>query len=179
VHLEPQTKSWNSGLEQNLEKQLKSVRWGSDYLEGHECLARRHGPGAAGYSIGRAANITYPPRGVTNQTTVTSNRAVLPPLLHRSRDHIYIYPRRESPHVPGTTAPTRRRILSDSDQAKARAEAIFKRKEQQASEAASAMTEYQAASVAIAQKIARLKTLRLAKEQAERTKKQTRSSIRD
>jgi hypothetical protein len=83
---------------------------------------------------------------------------------------------RESLHVEWTGAPKREANLSDSDQVKTRAEAIFKRKEQQAREGASAMAEHRAASIAIAEKTARLRALRLAKEEAERAKEQTRSA---
>ena len=55
-------------------------------------------------------------------------------------------------------------------EAKARAEAIFK-KENQLKEAAEAMAEYQAANRAIAERTARLRQLRLAKEAAEATGK--------
>ena len=55
-------------------------------------------------------------------------------------------------------------------EAKALAEAIFK-KENQLKEAAEAMAEYQAANRAIAERTARLRQLRLAKEAAEATGK--------
>jgi hypothetical protein len=54
------------------------------------------------------------------------------------------------------------------DEVKARAEATFIRKEQQTREGVKAMAEYKAASVAAAEKTARLKALRLAKEDADR-----------
>jgi len=52
-------------------------------------------------------------------------------------------------------------------EAKARAEAIFKKKENQLKEATAAMAEYQAANRALAERTARLRQLRLAKEAAE------------
>jgi hypothetical protein len=51
------------------------------------------------------------------------------------------------------------------DAAKAKAEASFKRKEQQAREGAIAMTEYLAAQVAERAKMEKLRALRLAKEE--------------
>ena len=56
--------------------------------------------------------------------------------------------------------------MSVSDAAKARAEAAFKRKETQAREGATAWTEYEAKSRAIAENMGRLRALRLAKEAA-------------
>ena len=56
-------------------------------------------------------------------------------------------------------------------EAKARGEAIFRKKETQLREAATAMAEYQAASQALAERTARLRQLRLAKEAAEATGK--------
>jgi hypothetical protein len=53
-----------------------------------------------------------------------------------------------------------------SDAAKARAEATFKRKEEQAREGAKAWAEYQAKSLAAAENMKRLRALRLAKETA-------------
>jgi hypothetical protein len=52
-------------------------------------------------------------------------------------------------------------------EAKARAEAIFKKKENRLKEATQAMAEYQAANRALAERTARLRQLRLAKEAAE------------
>jgi hypothetical protein len=52
-------------------------------------------------------------------------------------------------------------------EAKARAEAIFKKKENQLKEATAAMAEYQAANRALTERTARLRQLRLAKEAAE------------
>jgi hypothetical protein len=52
-------------------------------------------------------------------------------------------------------------------EAKARAEAVFKKKENQLKEATAAMAEYQAANRALAERTARLRRLRLAKEAAE------------
>jgi hypothetical protein len=57
-----------------------------------------------------------------------------------------------------------------NDEAKARAEALFIRREKQAQEGAKAMAEYQAARVAEEAKTARLRTARLARE-AERSKR--------
>jgi hypothetical protein len=59
------------------------------------------------------------------------------------------------------------RILSiDSDQAHRRAEALFKKKEQQAHEGQQAMAEYQAQIDATCEKTARLRALRLARDAA-------------
>ena len=57
--------------------------------------------------------------------------------------------------------------MSNSHEAKARAEANFKRKQDQAREGTKAWAEYQAQSRGVDDKIARLKALRLAKEAAE------------
>jgi hypothetical protein len=59
-------------------------------------------------------------------------------------------------------------LAKSSNEAKARAEASFKRKEQQAREGKQAMAEYEAAGKAMREKTARLKALRLAKEAADR-----------
>jgi hypothetical protein len=56
-----------------------------------------------------------------------------------------------------------------SDEARARAEASF-RKEERAKEGAKAMTEYQANSRIVREKTERLKALRLAKEAADRAR---------
>jgi hypothetical protein len=56
----------------------------------------------------------------------------------------------------------------DAQAAQARAEATFKRKEQQARDGKLAMNEYNAASNAMREKTARLRALRLAKEAADR-----------
>ena len=58
--------------------------------------------------------------------------------------------------------------MSVSDAAKARAEAAFKRKEEQARDGANAWAEYEAKSRAIAKNMERLRALRLAKEAAAR-----------
>ncbi|SRR6266699_7025349 len=58
--------------------------------------------------------------------------------------------------------------MSNSKEARARAEAIFKRKEQQAREGATAWAEYEAQRRAIAEKTERLRALRLAKEAADK-----------
>jgi hypothetical protein len=58
-------------------------------------------------------------------------------------------------------------MMSNSNEAKARAEASFKRKEEQAHEGANAWAEYQAQRRAVAKKTERLRALRLAKEAAE------------
>jgi hypothetical protein len=71
--------------------------------------------------------------------------------------------------------------VSNSSEAKARAEANFKRKEEQARESANAWTEYQAQFRGVDEKIARLKALRLAKEAAEaaaKGKKETQAPFR-
>jgi hypothetical protein len=57
--------------------------------------------------------------------------------------------------------------VSNSSEAKARAEANFKRKQDQVRESTKAWTEYQAQYRGVDEKIARLKALRLAKEAAE------------
>ena len=57
--------------------------------------------------------------------------------------------------------------MSNSKEARARAEAIFKRKEQQAREGAKAWIEYEAQRRAVAEKTERLRALRLAKEASE------------
>jgi hypothetical protein len=57
--------------------------------------------------------------------------------------------------------------VSNSKESKARAEASFKRKQEQAREGTKAWAEYEAQRPAVDEKIARLKALRLAKEAAE------------
>ena len=57
--------------------------------------------------------------------------------------------------------------MSNSKEAKARAEASFKRKQEQAREGTKAWAEYESQRRAVDDKIARLKSLRLAKEAAE------------
>jgi len=57
--------------------------------------------------------------------------------------------------------------VSNSNEAKARAEASFKRKQDRAREGTKAWAEYEAQRPAVDEKIARLKALRLAKEAAE------------
>ena len=57
--------------------------------------------------------------------------------------------------------------MSNSKEAKARAEASFKRKQEKAREGAMAWAEYEAQHRGVDQKIARLRALRLAKEAAE------------
>jgi hypothetical protein len=54
--------------------------------------------------------------------------------------------------------------MSNSKEAKTRAEASFKRKQEQAREGTKAWAEYEAQRRAVEEKIARLKALRLAKE---------------
>jgi len=56
--------------------------------------------------------------------------------------------------------------MSLSDAAKARAEAAFKRKEEQARDGANAWAEYEAKSRAVAKNMERLRALRLAKQSA-------------
>ena len=56
--------------------------------------------------------------------------------------------------------------MSVSDAARARAEAVFKRKEAQTRESAIAWAEYEAKSRAVAKNMERLRALRLAKEAA-------------
>jgi hypothetical protein len=58
-------------------------------------------------------------------------------------------------------------MVSSLNEKKARAEATFKRKQEQAREGAEAWTEYEAERRTVDEKIARLKALRLAKEAAE------------
>jgi hypothetical protein len=60
-------------------------------------------------------------------------------------------------------------LAARSDEARARAEASF-RKEERAKEGAKAMTEYQANSRIVREKTERLKALRLAKEAADRAR---------
>ena len=57
--------------------------------------------------------------------------------------------------------------MSNSKEAKARAEALFKRKEEQARQATKAWIEYEAQRRAVAEKTERLRALRLAKEAVE------------
>ena len=61
--------------------------------------------------------------------------------------------------------------MSNSKEAKARAEAAFKRKEQQAREGAKAWAEYETQRRAVAEKTERLRALRLAKKAVETTGK--------
>jgi hypothetical protein len=58
-------------------------------------------------------------------------------------------------------------VLNNAAETKTRAEAIFKKKEHQAREAAKAWAEYDAEARAVAERTARLRALRLAKEAAE------------
>jgi hypothetical protein len=58
-------------------------------------------------------------------------------------------------------------MMSNSKDARARAEASFKRKEEQARQGATAWAEYEAQRRAVAEKTERLRALRLAKEAAE------------
>jgi hypothetical protein len=58
-------------------------------------------------------------------------------------------------------------MVSNSKEAKARAEVSFKRKQEQAREGTKAWAEYESQLRAVDDKIARLKSLRLAKEAAE------------
>ncbi|MGH6674328.1 MAG: hypothetical protein ACRECV_20460 [Xanthobacteraceae bacterium] len=60
-------------------------------------------------------------------------------------------------------------MTTKSDEARARAEASF-RKEERAKEGAKAMMEYQANGRIVREKTARLKALRLAKEAADKTR---------
>jgi hypothetical protein len=60
------------------------------------------------------------------------------------------------------------------DQAKARAEASFKRKQEQATEGARAWAEYQAERRAVQERTERLRALRLEKEAREATAKKSR-----
>jgi hypothetical protein len=66
-------------------------------------------------------------------------------------------------------------LRSNSEDARARAEASFKRKERQAIEGAKAMAEYEAQLIAVRERTARLRALRLAK-QAEDAKRAKSSS---
>jgi hypothetical protein len=59
-------------------------------------------------------------------------------------------------------------MMSNSNEVKARAEASFKRKEEQAREGANAWAEYQAQRRAVAKKTERLRALRLAKVAADK-----------
>jgi hypothetical protein len=71
----------------------------------------------------------------------------------------------------GTIAPyfsfTKEKHMTDIEQAKARAEAVFKRKEEKARQGAEAWTEYEEQRRAELEKTERLRALRLAKEAAE------------
>jgi hypothetical protein len=58
-------------------------------------------------------------------------------------------------------------MMSNSKDARARAEASFKRKEEQARQATKAWIEYEAQRRAVAEKTERLRALRLAKQAAE------------
>jgi hypothetical protein len=60
------------------------------------------------------------------------------------------------------------KLRSDPEVALARAEAAFKRKEDQRREGEQAMAEYQAQAIAIREKTARLRALRLARDDAGR-----------
>ena len=60
-------------------------------------------------------------------------------------------------------------MATKAAEAKTRAEAIFKKRENQARQAAAAMTEYENAARAVSEKTQRLKLLRLAKEAADAT----------
>jgi len=62
----------------------------------------------------------------------------------------------------------RMNLANDTQEARNRAEANFKKKEQQVKEGAKAMAEYEANIIATRQKTERLRALRLAKEAAER-----------
>jgi hypothetical protein len=69
--------------------------------------------------------------------------------------------------------------MSVSDPARVRADAAFKRKEEQAREGAQAWAEYEAKSRAVAENTKRLRALRLAKEAADAqgvSKRRTRSN---
>ena len=59
-------------------------------------------------------------------------------------------------------------LASNSNKAHDRAEASFKKQEHQAREGAKAMTDYEAVGHAVREKTARLKSLRLAKQAAEK-----------
>ncbi len=59
-------------------------------------------------------------------------------------------------------------MADNSKEAKTRAEASFKKKEQQAKEGAEARMQYEAERHAVREKTARLKSLRLAKEAADK-----------
>jgi hypothetical protein len=58
-------------------------------------------------------------------------------------------------------------FVTNSEEARKRADASFKKKELQAREGAKAMADYEAAAHAVEKKTARLKALRLAKEAAD------------
>ena len=60
--------------------------------------------------------------------------------------------------------------MLNSKEAKDRAEASFRKKEERAREGAKAMTDYEQANRAVLEKTARLKALRLAKEAADKEK---------
>ena len=72
-------------------------------------------------------------------------------------------------HAPRSGPPSEEVFLNKASQDKqALAEAKFKRKEIQARDGVKATTEYEAAGAAIRQKTARLRALRLAKEEADK-----------
>ena|SRR5581483_10565293 len=86
------------------------------------------------------------------------------------RDAARCQPKRVSRQRAGVTSKRLRRYgLSKptKDEAQARAEASFRRKEAQAREGKQAMAEYEAAGRAMREKTAKLRALRLAKEAAE------------
>ena len=66
--------------------------------------------------------------------------------------------------------------MSNSNEAKTRAEASFKRKQEQAREGTKAWAEYQAQRRSEAEKTERLRALRLAKEAAETAKRSEKKS---
>jgi hypothetical protein len=68
-------------------------------------------------------------------------------------------------------------IMSVSDATKARAEALFKRKQEQAREGAQAWAEYQGKQRAVAENTTRLRALRLAKEAAEAQAKKSSANL--
>jgi hypothetical protein len=69
--------------------------------------------------------------------------------------------------VPRTCRTQEETLASKAAEAKIRAEAIFKKRENQARQAATARTDYENADRAVSEKTQRLRLLRLAKEAAE------------
>ena len=88
--------------------------------------------------------------------------------IPRNSPTLRLTPDSDRPIVGGATLAEKEETLADnSKEAQVRAEASFKKQEQRAREGAKATAEYEAASLAMREKTARLKSLRLAKVAAE------------